>query len=118
MFCIRGRFRGFRGHPRGPYGPPGMGRGPMGMMGGPPMNRHSMIVTHHAFDPLMAETHFGKPEVPKDKDEFNEVLLKKTKQLTPTAAEQSSVQNLVSKVCASTLSKFFIHFPLIKAVSV
>lgn len=80
-----------------------MGRGPMGMMGGPPppgsMNRHpGMIVNHHAFDPLMAESHFGKPETPKDDDEFNDVLLKKTQQLTPTAAEQSSVQNLVSKV--------------------
>lgn len=100
----RGRMR-FRGHPRGPFGPPGMGRGPMGMMGGPPphgaMNRHGppgLMVTHHSFDPLMAESHFGKVEPPKEDEEFSEALLKKTQQLTPTTAEQSSVQNLVSKL--------------------
>lgn len=88
----------FRGHGRGPYGP--HGRGPMSLMGGPPggMNKPGPLVTHHSFDPLVAESHFSKPDPPKNEDEFNAALLKKTQQLTPTAAEQSSVQNLVTKV--------------------
>jgi len=101
----RGRMRGPYGPrpPHGHYGPPGMRRGPMGMMGGPmpppgPMNRNGPIVTHHSFDLLMAEPHFGKADPPKDENEMSEALLKKTQQLTPSTSEQSSVQNLVSKI--------------------
>jgi len=102
----RGRMRGPYGPrpPHGHYGPPGMRRGPMGMMGGPmpppgAVNRQGgPMITHHSFDPLMAEPHFGKADPPKDEAEMSEALLKKTQQLTPTTTEQGSVQNLVSKI--------------------
>ena len=96
--------RGPYGPRNGPYGPPGMRRGPMGMMGRPMpqpgggMNRNGPMVTHHAFDPVMVEPHFGKADPPKNETELSDVLLKKTQQLTPSTDEQSSVQNLVSKV--------------------
>jgi len=103
---------GRRGRSRGPYGnrhggqfgPPGMRRGPMGMMGRPMpphgggMNRNGPPLTHYAFDPVMVEPHFGKADPPKCESELNDALLKKTQQLTPTAVEQGSVQNLVSKM--------------------
>jgi len=94
--------RGPYGPRPGPYGPPGMRRGPMGpggLPGGPGhMNRNGPAVTHYSFDPILAEPHFGKAEPPKDEAELSEALLKKTQQLTPSATEQGSVQNLVSKV--------------------
>ena len=62
------------------------------------MNRNGPVVTHYSFDPILAEPHFGKADPPKDEAELSDALLKKTQQLTPSAAEQGSVQNLVSKV--------------------
>jgi len=56
------------------------------------------MVTHQSFDTMMAETHFGKPHVEVDDTELNEALLKKTAELTPSVEEQSTVQNLVTKV--------------------
>jgi len=101
----RGRMRGPYGPRAGPYGPPGMRRGPMGMMGRPnmpqpggAMNRNGPMITHYAFDPVMVEPHFGKADPPKNESELSDALLKKTQQLTPSTDEQSSVQNLVSKM--------------------
>ena len=85
----------------GPHGPMGGPMGPMimGPPGGPPRQApKAFMVTHQSFDALMAETHFGKACEEVDDTELNAALLKKTQELTPTAAEQSSVQNLVSKV--------------------
>lgn len=123
-----GRMRGFPRHrggmmrprfgrppPFGMFGPHGpMGGPPMGpMIMGPPGGPHggpggpgghprqapkAFMVTHQSFDALMADTHFGKACPEADDTELNAALLKKTSELTPTAAEQSSVQNLVSKV--------------------
>lgn len=102
--------RGPYGGGNGPYGPPGMRRGQIGIMGRPMpnaggANRNGPAVSHHAFDPVLVEPHFGKAEPPKNETELNDALLKKTQQLTPTTDEQSSVQNLVSKVCFVKLIK-------------
>jgi len=71
----------------------------MGMMGRPQGgNRNGPQMTHYAFDPVMVEPHFGKADPPSNETALNEALLKKSQQLTPTATEQGSVQNLVSKV--------------------
>jgi len=98
----------------GPRGPPmGPRMGPMGMMGPPPPRElgpsgpgprrpgpphKSFMVTHQSFDTMMAETHFGKPYEEVDDTELSAALLKKTQELTPSVTEQSSVQNLVTKV--------------------
>lgn len=92
----RGRMR------HGPYGPKPMYGPPPpfpGMMG-PPRHtpRHGFFVTHHSFDPLLADNHFGKSGPEPDDSELSAALLKKTQELTPSTAEQSSVQNLVTKV--------------------
>jgi len=82
--------------PRGDHGGPG-GPGPGGpRRPGPP--HKSFMVQHQSFDTMMAETHFGKPYEEVDDTELNNALLKKTQELTPTVAEQSTVQNLVTKV--------------------
>merc|ERR1712142_1202542 len=85
----------------------------MGMMGPPPPRElgpsgpgprrpgpphKSFMVTHQSFDTMMAETHFGKPYEEVDDTELSAALLKKTQELTPSVTEQSSVQNLVTKV--------------------
>ena len=109
--------RGPYGPRAGAYGPPGMRRGPMGMMGRPNMaqpgggmNRNGPMITHYSFDPVMVEPHFGKADPPTNESELSDALLKKTQQLTPSTDEQSSVQNLVSKVvhikCLLSLSIF------------
>lgn len=89
--------------PHGPMGgPPPMGpmiMGPPPGQGGPPrQGPKGFMVTHQSFDGLMADTHFGKAYDEVDDSSLNAALLKKTQELTPTLAEQSSVQNLVSKV--------------------
>ena len=85
--------------PRGMgMGPPPRDHGPGGPRGRPGPPHKSFMVQHQSFDTMMAETHFGKPlEVPDD-TELNAALLKKTQDLTPSIAEQTSVQNLVMKV--------------------
>lgn len=83
--------------PKGMYGPPGYFLGmPMGPGGGP--QRQRFYVSHHSFDPILAENHFGKAGEEVDDSEFSAALVKKTQELTPSTAEQSSVQNLVTKV--------------------
>lgn len=62
------------------------------------MNRNGPMVTHQPFDLMMTGPHFGKPEPPNEENEMSDALLRKTQQLTPSTAEQSSVQNLVSKI--------------------
>jgi len=112
---FRGRGRGGMMGPRfgrpppfgmfGPHGPMG-GPPPMGPMimgpppgpGGGPPRQKAFMVTHQSFDALMADTHFGKAYDDVDDSALNAALLKKTQELTPTTTEQSSVQNLVSKV--------------------
>jgi len=105
----RSRGGGFRGplmaahpyrHPAmgmsGPMaGPPG---GIMGPPGGPRQKQNRFMVNHHSFDPLMAESHFGVATDAIDDSELSAALVKKTQELTPSSTEQSSVQNLVSKV--------------------
>jgi interleukin enhancer-binding factor 2 len=90
------------GGPMGMGGPPGGGGGggPGGPAGGGPPRQgpKAFMVTHQSFDALMADTHFGKAYPDIDDSALNAALLKKTQELTPTPAEQSSVQNLVSKV--------------------
>lgn len=95
----------------GPHGPMG-GPPPMGPMimgpppgpGGGPPRQKAFMVTHQSFDALMADTHFGKAYDDVDDSALNAALLKKTQELTPTTTEQSSVQNLVSKVILYQLS--------------
>ena len=109
------------GHPMGPFGPMGP-RGPprhMRPMGPPPeMMRPQMEgdssgprpkmpppsfqnkfqVTHQAFDPMLAEEHFGKATSDVNDEPLTAALLKRTQELTPNNAEQQAVQNLVTKV--------------------
>lgn len=80
--------------PKGMYGPPMFGGMHMGRGPGP----QRFFVTHHSFDPLLADTHFGKGSDAADESEFSATLVKKTQELTPSTTEQSSVQNLVTKV--------------------
>jgi len=98
--------------PRGPRGMGPRGMGPMmGPMGPPPRRDHpggpprggrpphkSFMVTHQSFDSMMAENHFGKAYEEVDDTELNAALLKKTQELTPSGDEQSTVQNLMTKV--------------------
>lgn len=83
----------------GMFGPPPPG-GPhhIGGPGGPGRHNQRFMVTHHSFDPLMAEQHFGSSTVDTDDADFKAALVKKTQELTPSTTEQSSVQNLVTKV--------------------
>lgn len=109
------RSRGGFHHPQAghPYRHPAMGMaGPLGgppggveagPMGGPPggpqrPNQNRFMVNHHSFDPMMAESHFGSATNEVDDSELSAALVKKTQELTPSSSEQSSVQNLVSKV--------------------
>ena len=89
----------------------------MGLMGPMPppgaMNRNGPMITHPPFDLLMAESHFGKADPPKEENEMNDALLRKTQQLTPSTAEQSSVQNLVSKVLNLLSSLNSVPFTLV-----
>lgn len=78
-------------------GPPTSG-GQMPQQGGPRSNQNRFIVTHHSFDPLMADSNFGQATDEVDDAALTEVLVKKTQELTPSNVEQSSVQSLVSKV--------------------
>lgn len=85
----------------GPMGGPpgGVDAGPIGPPGGPQrQNQNRFMVNHHSFDPMMAESHFGVATSPIDDSELSASLVKKTQELTPASTEQSSVQNLVSKV--------------------
>jgi len=98
--------KGRRGRMRpGPYGPKGMFGPPPHLMGGAGIipigngrQNPRYFLSHHSFDPILAENHFGKGTPQVDDSEFSAALLKKTQQLTPSSSEQSSVQNLVSKV--------------------
>lgn len=88
--------------PMGMFGPPPPGGphhiGGPGGPGGPGRHNQRFMVTHHSFDPLMAEQHFGSSTVDTDDADFKAALVKKTQELTPSTTEQSSVQNLVTKV--------------------
>jgi len=87
--------------PMGPMRPPPGELGPGGPVGpGPrrPPPHKSFMVTHQSFDTMMAEAHFGKPYEEVDDTELNAALLKKTQELTPSSVEQTTVQNLVTKV--------------------
>merc|ERR1712121_602356 len=111
------------GHPMGPFGPMGPRgppRGPMRPMGPrpemmrpqmeggdstgprqkmpPPFQNNKFQVTHQAFDPMLAEEHFGKATSDVNDEPLTAALLKRTQELTPNNAEQQAVQNLVTKV--------------------
>jgi len=105
------RFRppmGFHGPPMGPmgFGPmmgPPMGGGPMGPLDSDaakdkPALKAMQMVTHQAFDPMLAQEHFirATPEV--NDEALTEALLKRSEELTPNTAETQAVQNLVGKV--------------------
>ncbi|XP_065654006.1 interleukin enhancer-binding factor 2 homolog isoform X2 [Hydra vulgaris] len=88
----------FRGAPIGVYG--SMRPGIMGP-GGNGLNRgasNKIMVTHLSFDPLMADSQFSRATEKFEDTQLSEALVKKIQELTPSTAEQSSVQNLVSKV--------------------
>ena len=90
----------FRGPPIGIYGS-AMRPGAMGPLGSNGSHRgapNKIMVTHLSFDPLMADSHFGRATEKFEDTQLSEALVKKIQELTPSTAEQSSVQNLVSKV--------------------
>lgn len=81
-----------------------MGSGPMGTLEAgdtakdKPAVKAMQMVTHQAFDPMLAQEHFirATPEV--NDEALTEALLKRTEELTPNTAETQAVQNLVGKV--------------------
>lgn len=78
----------------------GVRRGPPGRIGGPrgPVKR-PVFVPRHPFDVILAESFFPKvQEQTPDDTTLTNALVKKNQDLTPTAAEQTSINNLVSKV--------------------
>merc|ERR1719318_2015788 len=64
----------------------------------PPSFQNKFQVTHQAFDPMLAEEHFGKATSDVNDEPLTAALLKRTQELTPNNAEQQAVQNLVTKV--------------------
>ncbi|KAJ7394096.1 Interleukin enhancer-binding factor 2 [Desmophyllum pertusum] len=82
----RTRSRGMRGGP---------GRMPP-FMRGPPGQK--FVVSHSTFDPAMAESFFPRTTPVVEETAFTQALLKRNQELTPNEQEQTSVQNLVTKV--------------------
>ncbi|XP_031574607.1 interleukin enhancer-binding factor 2 homolog [Actinia tenebrosa] len=69
---------------------------------GPPYLRNPMgqkfMVSHSTFDPVLAEPFFPKAREQPDEAPFTQELLKRNQELTPTLQEQTSVQNLMTKI--------------------
>ncbi|XP_020901666.2 interleukin enhancer-binding factor 2 homolog [Exaiptasia diaphana] len=76
------------------------GRGRAGRM--PPFMRNPMgqkyIVSHVPFDPVMAEPFFPKASPQEDDAPLTQALLKRNQELTPSMPEQTSVQNIMTKI--------------------
>ncbi|KAK3697182.1 hypothetical protein QZH41_013557 [Actinostola sp. cb2023] len=76
------------------------GRGRSGRL--PPFLRNPMgqkyIVSHVPFDPVLAEPFFPKAKPQEDDAPLTQALLKRNQELTPSLQEQTSVQNLMTKI--------------------
>lgn len=76
-------------------------RGPPGRLGPRGPLKRPVFVPRHPFDLVLTESFFPKvQEQTPDDTNLTNALVKKNQDLTPTAAEQTSINNLVSKVQA------------------
>lgn len=74
----------------------GMGRG----LGGRGPYKPKIFLPRHPFDLTLCESTFPKQKTNADENVFTQALLKRNSDLSPTAAEQTAILNLVTKIQA------------------